>query len=372
MRRNAPSRTLVARQTKCDPSLKKLTILLAFLGLALITGCTAWLGAGAVVKAVLSIGLVGFGATVLAQLAVDAILGLAWHAACREIGLGHLTGARMVRDAAATCLPFSQLGGILVGIRATCSGLARRQTGRPVEWPEAASANIVDLTTEVLGQIVFVLVAVVFLVAHQQSSPFAKPVIIGTVLLALGIGGFIWTQRHGGTILKRVARGLSRNIASQWHSALLSSADTMQQRLDEVWSHPGRIAEAALLHVVAWVGSAATVWVAYYFLGAHLSFTGAIAIEGVACGIMSASFLVPAGLGVQEAAYMALGSAFGIDPSLSLGLSLLRRGRDLVIGVPVLLLWQASEMRLLRQRERAIPPAREQKPAAYAASERSR
>ncbi len=358
----------MARQTKCGQSLKKLTILLAFLGLALITGCTAWLGAGSVLKAVLSIGIVGFGATILAQLAVDAILGVAWNAACREIGLAHLTMARMVRDAAATCLPFSQLGGILIGIRATGAEASPRTGGRSIDWPEAASANIVDLTTEVLGQIVFVLIAVMFLVVHQQSSPFAKPVIIGTLLLAVGIGGFIWTQQHGGTILKRMARGLSRNIASQWHSAMLSRADTLQEKLDEMWSHPGRIAEAAAVHLVAWIGSAAAIWVGYYFLGAHLSLSGAIVIEGVACGIMSASFLVPAGLGVQEAAYIALGSAFGIDPSISLGLSLLRRGRDLAIGVPVLLLWQAAEVRRLRgNRANATP-----EDGPYPASERSR
>jgi putative membrane protein len=366
----------MARQTKCGPSLKKLTILLAVLGLALITGCTAWLGAGSVMKAILSIGIVGFGATVLAQLAVDVALGLAWHAACREIGLVHLTGARMVRDAAATCLPFSQLGGILVGIRATGSPPSPRTGGRAIEWPEAASANIIDLTTEVIGQIAFVLIAVMFLVAHQQSSPFAKPVVIGAVLLAMGIGGFIWTQQHGGTILKRLATGLSRNIASQWHSAMLNSADTLQERLDAVWSRPARIAGAAATHLVAWVGSAGAIWVAYHFLGAHLSLGGAIAIEGVACGIMSASFLVPAGLGVQEAAYMALGSAFGIDPSISLGLSLLRRGRDLAIGIPVLLVWQASEMRVLRRRDKTVVPdqplGQDRDRAAYAASERSR
>lgn len=335
--------------------MKSLTILLAVLGLALITFCMAWLGVGSVLKAVLSIGAVGFVAIVAAQLAVDATLGVAWHVACPRIALPHLIVARMVRDAAATCLPFSQLGGILIGIRATGADASPRR--HAIEWPEAASANIVDLTTEVLGQIVFVLLAVACLVMHQQHSPFARPVLIGTLLLGAGIGGFIWTQRQGGTLLKRLARGLSRNITAQWRSAMLAGADTLQQRLDAVWSNPGRIAGAALMHLVAWIGSAGAVWVAFHFLGAHLGLPGVIAIEGVACGIMSVSFLVPAGLGVQEAAYIALGSAFGIDPSVALGLSLLRRGRDLAIGIPVLLLWQGAEMRRLRRRDAA--PARD-------------
>ncbi|CUW48667.1 MULTISPECIES: lysylphosphatidylglycerol synthase domain-containing protein [Novacetimonas] len=337
--------------------MRKLTILLAFLGLAFLTGCTAWLGAGSVMKAIVSIGFVGFMATVLAQLAVDAILGLAWHAACRDISVRQLLVSRMIRDAAASCLPFSQLGGMVIGIRATCSShLFAGRRGRTISGPEAACANLVDITTEVMGQILFILTAVLCLVAHQQSSPFAKPVIIGLVLLTMGIGGFIWTQQHGGSLLKRAGRMLGHNMATQWQDAMMSSADSLQERFDEIWSHPRRIAEAAFLHYLGWLGSAGTIWVAYYFLGAKLSFSGAIAIEGVACGIMSVSFLVPAGLGVQEAAYIALGSAFGIAPSVSLGLSLLRRGRELVIGIPMLLGWQAMEMRGLRTTPQATPP----------------
>jgi hypothetical protein len=45
---------------------------------------------------------------------------------------------------------------------------------------------------------------------------------------------------------------------------------------------------------------------------------------------------------------MALGHAFGIEPSVALGLSLLRRGREIIIGIPVLLAWQIMEMRNLR------------------------
>jgi hypothetical protein len=38
-----------------------------------------------------------------------------------------------------------------------------------------------------------------------------------------------------------------------------------------------------------------------------------------------------------------------VSPELSLGVSLIRRGRDIVVGVPILLLWQAIEMRHLRR-----------------------
>jgi hypothetical protein len=40
---------------------------------------------------------------------------------------------------------------------------------------------------------------------------------------------------------------------------------------------------------------------------------------------------------------------FGVPPEVSLGVSLVRRGRDLVVGVPILLVWQLIEMRHLRK-----------------------
>jgi hypothetical protein len=39
---------------------------------------------------------------------------------------------------------------------------------------------------------------------------------------------------------------------------------------------------------------------------------------------------------------------FGIPPEISLGVSLLRRARDIAIGIPVLLIWQWIEVRRLR------------------------
>ncbi|MFT9026637.1 lysylphosphatidylglycerol synthase domain-containing protein [Acetobacter indonesiensis] len=329
--------------------MKKLTIFLTLLGLVAITAAMAWSGVGSVVHAVMRIGLGGFLLMVCCQLVVDGVLGLAWHAAVPEIGYLRLLGARMVRDAAATCLPFSQLGGIVIGIRATCSGHGLHgRKSRQIDLPEAACANLVDITTEVMGQVAFVLLGVAFLVAHQRNSPFVMPVIIGAVFLIAGTAGFIWTQKHGGHIFRRFGGMFTRSLASQWHDSVLNGADDVQERMEQVWSHPGRICLSATYHLAGWLGSAGMLWLTAGFLGAPLSLPNAVAIEGVTCAVMSLGFLVPGSLGVQEGAYMALGHTFGIDSSVSLGLSLLRRGRELAIGIPVLLLWQFMEMRGLR------------------------
>ena len=64
------------------------------------------------------------------------------------------------------------------------------------------------------------------------------------------------------------------------------------------------------------------------------------------------AFLVPVNAGVQEAGYAGLGAIFGVPPELSLGVSLVRRARDLAVGIPILLIWQFFEMQRLRAVQR--------------------
>ena len=55
--------------------------------------------------------------------------------------------------------------------------------------------------------------------------------------------------------------------------------------------------------------------------------------------------MVPQALGVQEGGYIMLGALFGLSAEAALALSLVRRARDLVIGLPILLVWQVVEGR---------------------------
>ena len=62
-------------------------------------------------------------------------------------------------------------------------------------------------------------------------------------------------------------------------------------------------------------------------------------------GLRSATVFIPAAIGVQEAGYAVLAPVFGLPAEIGLAVSLLRRARDLVVAVPVLLTWQWVESR---------------------------
>ena len=85
-------------------------------------------------------------------------------------------------------------------------------------------------------------------------------------------------------------------------------------------------------------------------MGARLSFSAALSLEVLIFTLRSVAFAVPGAIGFQEAAYMLAGPLLGLPAESALALSLGKRARDLAIGLPSLLIWQATEARGILRR----------------------
>ncbi|MFZ0016737.1 MAG: hypothetical protein WAL10_05320, partial [Acetobacteraceae bacterium] len=123
--------------------MKKLSIALALAGLLLGTALIGWFGIDRVVSGVRRVGWGDFAVIVGWQLVLFAVLGLAWDAIvpAREARRPWVfVWGRMVRDASANCLPFSQVGGFVFGARAA--------TLHGVSWSLATASTVVDVTAE--------------------------------------------------------------------------------------------------------------------------------------------------------------------------------------------------------------------------------
>src|SRR6516165_8209241 len=304
--------------------------ILATVGVALRLYLVRYVGWHAVLAAVGALGVVGFGVFSLCGLAVFVLLGAAWQVLLAGPGaprLALLIRARLVRDAGAEVLPLSQLGGIALGVRAAIlQGIAA---------PLAAASMIVDVTTEMLAQIVYAALGVAILAVRvPQSSRVASLMtgsVIGLTVAAIAAALFIAVQRHGGRLAARFGARLLRGATGSltgWTS--LTGL---------------RAALSAALHLAAWIANGAVVWLGFRMIGARLDLAAALAIESLVYAIRSAAVFIPNALGVQEGAYVILGPLFGVGPDMALAMSVLKRARDIAIGVPVLLLWQGAEGR---------------------------
>jgi len=100
-------------------------------------------------------------------------------------------------------------------------------------------------------------------------------------------------------------------------------------------------------HMMAWILGVGEVWFALRILGHPVDIGTALLFESLGQAIRTGAFAVPGGLGIQEGGYVLVGAALGIEPAVALALSLARRVRELLIGMPGLAVWQASAIRKL-------------------------
>jgi putative membrane protein len=311
-------------------------VMLAAVGVAVALYLVRYVGWHAVLSAAGAIGWSGFAVFCLGALVLFALLGAAWQVllpAARTPRLRVLICARLVRDAGAEVLPLSQLGGIALGVRAAIlQGLAA---------PLAAASMVVDVTAEMLAQIAYALLGVAILLVrvprNSQVVSLTTACMTGLVLAAVAAGLFITLQRRGGPLAARLAKRLLRSAAQTFTG--------VSRALEAIYRSPSRVVLSAVLHFIAWVGNGAVVWLGFRLIGAQIDLAAALAIESLVYAIRSAGAFIPNALGVQEGAYLVLGPLFGVSPDMALAISVLKRARDIAIGVPVLLAWQAAEGR---------------------------
>jgi uncharacterized membrane protein YbhN (UPF0104 family) len=105
-----------------------------------------------------------------------------------------------------------------------------------------------------------------------------------------------------------------------------------------------------LVHVSVWFIGVLEVLVALRLMGHPVSYADALAIESVGQAVHAAAFLMPGALGVQEAGFIAICSAYGIPAAEALALSLVKRVPELVLGLPFLFAWHAHEAKALIRR----------------------
>jgi glycosyltransferase 2 family protein len=329
--------------------MKALPIAAVIVGVTAMAVLVAYFGAGAVMNSLAAIGLGGFIAVCGIHLALTAAMGLAWRALLPGASTGRVMWARLVRDSGSEALPLSQVGGYVLGVRALALAGVPATLG--------AASTIVDVTLEFVAQLAYTAIGLVLLVQSQPETQVAIPVLLGLAVAAAGAGAFVLVQHRGLDYFDRLARMIGRD----WIERGAAGAAALHGALAGIYRNRTGLWVSFALHLVCWIASAVQVWVVLQLAGQPLPFSAVLAIESLLYAIRTAAFVVPQAVGVQEAAYVLLGAGFGLTPDMSLALSLLKRGRDLAIGLPAIAIWQTLEGRALWRRHRtrkvAMPPA---------------
>jgi putative membrane protein len=296
------------------------------LGLACAAAATVYAGTGAVVRALQSLHVTGLLLIAVLHLPIGMAMGLAWWLVSGKdphASRSRFIWARFVRDAAAEVLPFSQIGGFVLGVRALGPGRATIARG--------TVSMSVDLLIELAAKLPYVAAGLAALLVLPSQPGLARPLAIALLLTCAAAAVPLIAHNRLRAWLEAAAREISR----RWPSLAGIESD-VPVGFERAFAHRRRLFSSFVLHVFCWFLGAVEAWVLFRLLGAHLDLLQALAIDSAVAGLRTFGFMVPAAAGVQEASYLIGAGVFGISPAVAIAASLARRARDLTLGVATL------------------------------------
>ncbi len=120
---------------------------------------------------------------------------------------------------------------------------------------------------------------------------------------------------------------------SQW----VAQAQAIDLAVQGTYRRNGPVTASFLLSLVGWIVGTGEVYLIAGFLGTPVSWRDAFVLESLGQAIRGAGFAIPGALGVQEGGYLLLAPLAGLAPGAALALSLAKRARELLLGLPGLL-----------------------------------
>jgi putative membrane protein len=255
---------------------------------------------------------------------------------------------RWAGESANSFLPAGQIGGPVL--------MARHLAHRGMPMSDAAAAVTVSTTLQTVAQILFALLGVALLGAqagHFSEHALRVSSLIASGFLAVQIGGFYLLQRRGffSLSVRAAHRFAGKRDWSQW----VSRAEAIDLAIQGIYGRGGGVAASFFLSLIGWLVGTGEVYLILGLLGHPVSWLAALLLESLGQAIRGAAFAVPGALGVQEGGYLLLAPLAGLPPDTALALSLAKRAREILLGLPGLLYLHFRE-RAGATATRPVPP----------------
>ena len=207
---------------------------------------------------------------------------------------------------------------------------------------QSAAVTVVDITAEIMTQAIFSLLGAVVWVYQSSSLTYAA---LGIALCLPMAAALALAQKFG--LVKLLERLADRVMPDSWKTD--GATAPIHDAIHSLYQNKPRLVLSAVIHLTAWIVAVSESYFVLSLLNAPLSLPQCLALESVIFAIRSAAFMVPGALGVQEGGYVLVGAALGLPSEVALALALVKRARELALGLPSLLIWQVMGAQFQRQ-----------------------
>jgi putative membrane protein len=258
----------------------------------------------------------------------------------RRAGLGYLFWVTTVRDAIDRLLPVASVGGGLAGVRLLrWRGLATAAVGASV---------IVEILLTLIVVYLFTASGLLLLVQLAATGGDYRRLVF-TFLLSLPVPVLTLLLLRYGSLFKRLQSLLRPLVGS---NITAQGAAALDHELRACLRRGRTLLTAGGLQFLAFVSGSFEIWFALRLFAHPVSAGAALALESVTQAARHLAFIIPGGLGVQEAGLVLFGQVLGVSADLALAVSMVKRMREVLCGLPSLISWQWLEGRRLHRQAR--------------------
>jgi len=255
----------------------------------------------------------------------------------RRAGLGYLLWVTTVREAVDRVLPVASIGGGVAGVR-----LLR---WRGIAPAPAGATVILEILLTLIVMYLFTALGLLLLVdLNTDGLPYRRFILV--FILSLPVPALAVLALRYGSIFERFHDMLRPLVGA---SAMSEGGAALDHELRACLRRGWALLGAGSLQLVAVISGSFEVWFALRLFGHPIGVAGALMLESLTQAVRHLAFVVPAGLGVQEAGLIMFGHAVGISGELALAVSMAKRLREVLCGLPALISWQWMEVRRLRR-----------------------
>ena len=257
-------------------------------------------------------------------------------------GFGTVFKALWIGRAINTLLPVATIGGEIAK--------ARLVTVWGTRGIDASASVLVDKTVQAMAVAIWAFIGTLLLVHLALDKELAITAMLGIIVLAAGLLGFILVQHAG--VVGFMATAVGKFVSSDGWEEITNNAQEVDVLVRVIYKDYRSVTISTLWRTFGLILQTSEVWLACYILGFPISFIEALMLKSLTSTISDIAFFIPNAYGVQEGGYVMLGALLGMTADLALAVSLATRIRELLIDIPGLLVWHNIESKLLLKKQK--------------------
>lgn len=250
-----------------------------------------------------------------------------------------LFALRWLSDSVDSLLPVAGIGGAFVR--------ADLQAAQGLDGAVASAVIVVEMTVRLFTLVGFIALGVALLVL-EEGAPATGLEAAGAGLVA-ALGVFLIVQRSG--LLLRLARKVEEATERDTLLRFSGGLARMDACFADIYQKRGPLGVSAFWSFLAWAYGAVEIGLILYVTGHALGPAALLAMESVGQAAANAGFMIPGGMGAEEGGYLLGARLVGLAAATGVAVSLVKRVREVILGVPALVAW-----RFMARRHRSDAP----------------